>query len=103
MPKQAPLTAVALLKTTICSWGNVIRMNGYLFTETGIRMSEYSDICWNLFSRLKVLDSRPPVVCSVSNERFRYLEVHFPAVLPRDLRGTDSKLEDADGREQRCH
>ena len=36
--------------TTICSWGNVIRMNRYLFTETVIRMSEYSDICWILYS-----------------------------------------------------
>ena len=33
----------------ICLWGDEIRMNGYLFTKSVIRMSEYSDICWNLY------------------------------------------------------
>ena len=55
------LTAAALHKTTICSWGNVIRMNGYLFMETGIQMSEYSDISVGTSTHRARLKGRPQV------------------------------------------
>ena len=44
----------------VCFWNknrlyllvrDVIGMNGYLLRERVIRMSEYSDICWNLYLR----------------------------------------------------